>query len=260
MKIKLESDLHIDFEDHNPCLKDIDVYVLAGDVGEFKNIMPWLYDILELNQHVKIIHVIGNHVAYGHKNIDIIEQKLHEFSSWHPRYCFLQNSSIEISGIKFIGATLWTDYNNNNPIDMSMSLSYLSDYRQIKHKMGDANNPISYPWRPEEAYKRHLYSRKYIFEELKKGYSNQKQIVITHHKPYASDNSPLFASYESNLDKEINVCNNVPKYWLYGHTHKADNTKIEYNNGCCTFLSNPKGYPGENIGFDKNFTLEINNE
>lgn len=258
MIIKPNSDLHIDFEDFIPNLQGIDVYVLAGDIGEFKNFMPWVYETLEANEHVHIVHIIGNHELYC-SNIDVIQNKLFEFSKQHYRYHFLQNSSVLLNGINFIGATLWTDFNKHNPIDMSISLTYMSDYKRIKHKKGDVNSPISYPWRPQEAYIRHQQSRKYIFDELEK--NKRKSIVVTHHKPYMSDNSPMFASYETDLDNEINICNNIPMYWIYGHTHKSDFTTIDYNNGSCTFVSNPRGYVfGNNVertGFDKDLILEV---
>jgi predicted phosphodiesterase len=41
--------------------------------------------------------------------------------------------------------------------------------------------------------------------------------------------------------------------WVYGHTHvAADFTKCG-----CRVVSNPRGYPGQETGFDPNLLIEL---
>ena len=45
---------------------------------------------------------------------------------------YLQNETKLIENVLFIGCTLWTDFQNQNPIVMIDAQSLMSDYREIK--------------------------------------------------------------------------------------------------------------------------------
>lgn len=68
MKIKFESDLHVDKRfnyGYEPVdLTDFDIYVIAGDLGQWKFCVPFINKILEKYPHIDIIHTCGNHEYY----------------------------------------------------------------------------------------------------------------------------------------------------------------------------------------------------
>ena len=143
----------------------------------------------------------------------------------------LDNGRVTIDGQKFVGSTLWTDFENENPISMSNVSKGLNDYYHIR---GHYGNKLTH----EETFNEHKDSIKFLKHNVDKD-----TIVLTHHAPILNvsnpqfKNSPIRGGFESDLSGLIFELQ--PKYWLYGHTH--------YNRGLVEFentkiLSNQCGY------------------
>jgi predicted phosphohydrolase len=253
LRIKVESDIHIDFEGHFPKLDDVDLYILPGDVGEDVRGLRFCKELLIKYPNLNIIHVPGNHEYYrGNKyTLEKIDAILSEESFNTLRYHYLQNSSVVLQGIKFIGATLWTDFNNMDPVDMVTAQTIMGDFKAIRTKEGGYSRLL-----PNKVVRLHKRSREYIFNELER--SEEPCIVVTHHKPYRSEYNDLAPAYEVDMDESFDNCNNLPKYWFYGHTHKSEVYLCDRFREEVTFISNCKGYPFEkSTGFDSDFILDI---
>ena len=65
MKLRILSDLHVEFEDFEPPPVDADVVVLAGDIHVRHHGVDWAR---ERFPGVPVLYVLGNHEYYGHRD------------------------------------------------------------------------------------------------------------------------------------------------------------------------------------------------
>lgn len=117
MKINLVSDIHLETYDWIPkfsarkatqMFQNIfacDVLVLAGDiVSSPRMLTEWLE-----TSPVPVVYLLGNHEYYG-KSFDntpnVFRTVLQKLSHVH----LLDRDTVTINGVKFIGTTLWTDF------------------------------------------------------------------------------------------------------------------------------------------------------
>ena len=142
MKIAVCSDLHLEFGDlffTND--QNIDVLILSGDICVAKDIgRPDPDNFMEgakssrivdffkrcSFQFPHVIYIMGNHEHYHGdvaKSASIIRSMLesHMLSNVH----FLDKEFIDIDGVRFIGGTLWTDFNGENEMTMNLSLIHI---------------------------------------------------------------------------------------------------------------------------------------
>lgn len=228
IKINLISDLHIEFSTFDITMLngDADIIVLAGDIGSGMDALPLIKSMTELKP---VIMVLGNHELYGH-DVNIYQRwaevKINNFY-------FLNNSSIDLLGCRFIGSTLWTDLANGK--EFSLAKRTISDYIKIKN------------WTPLESMKQHAISVKYITNALQQAADDQiPVIVITHHPPTYRAIHPIYknipgnGSFASDLDYLIYY--HTPVAWLFGHTHSS----LDFNMDATRLISNPRGYPRRN--------------
>ena len=255
MFLKIESDHHIDIwrayelPVYYPNLKGIDVYIIPGDLAEYKTAVPWLKKLAEDNPQTHIIHIFGNH-GYYNENIDKADKKAVNALKGYENLHHLENNSTVINGVRFIGSCMWVDFNKNNPVDMWNSQSNMNDYNYIRYSTKYTRIT------PNIISGIHNKSRKYVFEELNK--SEETTVVVTHHRPYIKGlHRRLWASYGVDLRKELEECEKPPVLWCYGHTHECDDVTLDYTDGKVRFISNCIGYPSEYTGYDDNLIIEI---
>lgn len=208
-----------------------DVLVLAGDIGypmgEHGDNYLFLLDRFK-QKFNQVILVPGNHEYYQTKdfNRNEIIDKLNiicKKTSCH----LLNNQSIELYGIQFIGTTLWTD------IDP-----------QLKHIIfdgtkGTKGKTFNIIFKDFEAYQNE-FQKCMIFLRDQLAIKHNKKIIITHHIPSYSLQHSKYKMMNLNYDSmfyseilELLDLTNV-KYWFCGHTHEAGsivhgNTQIILN-------------------------------
>ena len=125
MKIQLLSDLHNEFlRNRHNCVDhpwdgsipvtNADIIVLAGDIDTGTNGVKWAIE--ESERLAKpILYVPGNHEFYRHE-YNSLKAEMAELSSGTNVHC-LDYGIYTKDDVRFIGATLWTDYeiNTNMP-------------------------------------------------------------------------------------------------------------------------------------------------
>lgn len=248
MNIRLYSDLHIEFEDFSVLTEGADVVVLAGDIDIGVKGVDW---IERQNFTCPVIYVLGNHEYYKHRYPSLI-RKVKERAAGNNIHV-LENESIEIDGVRFHGATLWTDFEifGNPKVAGYECQQVMRDFKKIRKE------PSYSKLRSIDVAIIHNQSLRWLSDSLSRSES-PLNIVVTHHAPnirsvpehYRSD--IVTAAYASDLSKFISEHN--PNYWLHGHLHNSSN----YHLGACNVLSNPKGYPGEvNDNFDPSFIFSV---
>ncbi len=245
MRLLVMSDLHLEFRSLQ--LPDPDLYdivVLAGDVHSKARSSRWASEHFDK----PVILVAGNHELYGSawgKAFDRLQ------SDAKPNVHFLERKSVVIDGVRFVGCAGWTDFEStgNSALAMLDARTMMNDYKQIRLEPQYSRITPAFIRRQAED------ARQWLSDEISK-YHNGKTVVITHHPPLmrfvpTSERHPhLSAAYGNHwpefLDLNIDL-------WAFGHTHWPIDESI---NGV-RFVSNPRGYPTEEVGFNPEFVVEL---
>jgi predicted phosphodiesterase len=249
MKVRLLSDLHLEFEPFDLSYQGEDVLVLAGDISaHIEQTMTLVRNYLEENKHPQLIFILGNH-DYYHKSI----RETYEFyeNVNIDRFHYLQDDSIVINGIRFYGATLWTDMDNGNKKTMLVSSHCINDYYQIK------GSSISIPFTPAQSYVIHCDSKKRLIKCLDE--SKEPVVVVSHHLPSHKSIDPKYKSFPASGSFASHLDDLVVKAhtYIHGHTH----TSLDYKIQDTRVLCNPRGYSrngkNENPDFNPCLIIEI---
>ena len=169
---------------------------------------------------------------------------------------------MEIDGVVFIGATLWTDLNGNDPITDYTLRTQMNDYKVITNHYKDRDS--YFRLQPEVTYRDHQAAVKYIDDTVKLNY-NKPCVVVTHHSPSRRSMKPMYegdyhmnGGYSSNLEWLMEQNKNL-RVWTHGHTHDFFDYTVEQ----CRVVCNPRGYAGyeqRSREFDPGFAFTINNQ
>lgn len=259
MKINVISDLHLECAPLE--LPGGDILILSGDICEAKHASRQHYKKFfheECAKYREVIYVMGNHEHYSGK-FQLTYSELRAAMPSNVR--LLENESYEVDGVLFIGATLWTDMNKQDPVTMVNIPYYLNDYKYITEYNERSNS--YYKLTPQTTVRAHHESRKYISDTLRarrQSGSTGPVVVCTHHAPSFNsvaekyrDDHIMNGAFYSDLEDLIQEFPEIALY-THGHTH----TRFDYMIGSTRVVCNPRGYhPYESTGFDLNFTIEV---
>lgn len=253
MRIRVLSDLHREFG-HIP-LPEVpaDVVVLAGDVDRGTRGVTWARMAFP---GLPVLYIAGNHEHYDER-IGRLHEKLREAAGGSNVH-ILENETFELSGYRFFGATLWTDFNLLDDQVTAMAAAGsrergMNDYRKIRRK--DAGR-----LQPRHTAMLHADSRRALTEFLARG-DPARAIVITHHAPSIrslpedKQREPISAAYASNLEHVMTA--NGPAVWIHGHIHRPCDYRIEKTrivNNAFRYLD---GQQIEGRGFRGDLVLEL---
>jgi len=248
MRVRILSDLHLEFGEFTLPETPADLVILAGDVHVRRNPVPW---ILKSFPEVPVLYIAGNHEFYGEKFPRQTEKLREETAGTNIH--FLENETLELGGYRFFGSTLWTDMDLFGDVQASSieAGALMNDYRRIHH------STTYRKLRPVDTRARHILSLQAITAFLTEG-DARKSIVVTHHAPSILSlpprrrSHPLSCAYASRLDDFIKQ--HQPLLWIHGHIHHSQDYRI----GETRILSNPHGYIDEpNPNFDPLLTVEL---
>lgn len=215
------------------------ILILAGDIGypTDKNYWTFLEDCSNRYKHV--ICVAGNHEYYNEYNNmdqidDLIRTKSQELFDLNGNFHYLNNSTITIDGVKYIGSTLWSNLDSTRKKDITHGLN---DFYSIQMNFCKRFTFDDYQ-------KRHQRDLLWLQNELNQTVSTNTTnfVVITHHLPSEQlihtkyKSHPINSAFFTNLDHVIKG-----KLWIAGHTH-TPMTKII---GSTKVIVNPFGYASE---------------
>jgi Icc-related predicted phosphoesterase len=283
MKVTLVSDLHLEFSDL--IMPGGDVLIIAGDLCEAKHIKQSQYEsdtaLAEAATHGnplkrndrfyrflaeecsakyrETVMVMGNHEHYGFR----FEKTANHIRDQLPdNITLLDNSSHVIDDVLFVGGTLWTDLNRDDPVTHQVLTQGMNDYRQITQH--DQAKNAYYKLTTRRTWQEHQRTKNFIEKTLKdnRGVLKLPVVVVTHHAPSYLSVSPWYqgdhkfnGGYASDLSALI-LDNPEIQYWVHGHTHDC----FDYTVGSTRVLCNPRGYVGYEQRakeFDPGFTFEI---
>jgi predicted phosphodiesterase len=262
MRVQILSDLHLEKRplDFNFLITTpADIIVLAGDIGDpfsdtYANVIIWC---TQYSDHIVIIagnNEYRNAVGYTIAEIDTHIKRLSDdiSASSTKNVTYLQcGDSIEIGGVHFIGATLWSHIPQHMVGDIDQSV--------IAHMLRDIYIQHQTPITLTTMNVLHLTHRTGIYNAILKGIKHGlKNIVISHHAPflmYSGSKRPLtYVDYMYGSDLSCFMGYDIVRYWIYGHTHK--NTVQNIQGTAC--ITNQYGNNVQALdGFSKTFSIDV---
>lgn len=290
MRVTVCSDIHLEFgpieltNDGNA-----DVLILSGDICVARDLNERdVYEVMGHDRSSKyhkffqecsarfphVIYVAGNHEHYHGdyaNTISKLKQRLGYLSNLH----ILDKEKLMIDGVLFVGGTLWTDMNKEDPVTMANIRGVMNDYRQVdnsnemcsvrtyvpkdkpvgmtdddwlklpyddRHVVEFKQRPASFM--PEHSVADHKSMLAFVEQSLADLPLDQKVVVVGHHAPCKASTKPRYegehiinGAYSSDLTEFILDRPQI-KMWTHGHTHH----NFDYMIGNCRVVCNPRGY------------------
>lgn len=249
VKVQYVSDLHLEFSDCAiPILPDTDILVLAGDIhsnltsgAQFVKNLSTLTPPRPTGQPLHIVLILGNHECYKHTYPETVAQMRQLYQDIMTNVHFLENDSVTLLGVKFVGAALWCD----PPVESHFLIQHsIADFVRIQD------------WTLTSCQAQCRESVAYIESQLQN--YDGPTVVVTHFCPSLHS---IHERYQKRpQDRMINryfatplddlIAHNSPVAWIHGHTHSSMDytlkTQGKDNSGVCRVLCNPRGYSNDN--------------
>lgn len=268
MKLLVLSDLHLEFgrlstvKDGRGIEDGADVVVLAGDIAEGERGIRWARETFISKE---IVYVAGNHEFYGH-GFEALMDRMREVARQMDVH-FLERDEVTISGVRFLGTTLWTNFELYGSPALAMHLSgkRMNDFQYIKTFRGFARQADGCiglrNFKPEDARQEHYLSVAWLDAELAKG-DPARTVVVTHHAPSQQSLHPRFDGddlspcYISDLPHLLGRS----ALWIHGHVHNSFDYRVQGTR----VVANPRGYitskkhgTPENGAFDPALVVQL---
>lgn len=274
MRILILSDLHLEVWREAPKrAKEIlaavqpdvdvsrpDVVVLAGDIDVGDRAVAWADQTFP---NLPVIYVHGNHEAYGQK-LDTLKERLAEACSATGHIHLLDKGELVIGNVRFLGATLWTDFQLLGPDGIQKAMQSaaigMNDYRKIRLAKAGYRKI-----KPLDVAQWHWEDRVWLQDRLAEPFSGST-VVVTHMGPSLQSipdrfmGNALSAAFASNLEALVSKSD----LWIHGHIHDS----MDYAVGRARVVCNPLGYPErgpdghwfrENPLYDPHLVVEVGN-
>jgi predicted phosphodiesterase len=250
MRIHVLSDLHIEFGDWTPPQTNADVVVLAGDIFTECAGPAWARQQFG---DKRLIYVLGNHEFYGGQWQQVLQDTRAKARELDIE--LLEDTAIVVDGVRFLGTTLWTDFevDGSDAPDVELAMRtarrHMNDYALIRYE--------ARRFTPEDSRRLHLASRAWLQQQLAQPFAG-KTVVVTHHLPHAGSIHPQYEGdalnpgFVSHLPQL--VCAPVD-VWIHGHTHCSCDYQVAQTRVVC----NPRGYAPDELNpqFKPDFILEV---
>ncbi|WP_284213494.1 metallophosphoesterase [Comamonas jiangduensis] len=276
MKIQLLSDLHLEVHPHYQATPaaDAEVLVLAGDIGSYQegSLLQGEYFGLErfspLPQFAAwpcpVIFVPGNH-EYDLQDWDAAHARLR-------RVCdtlgiiWLERESVVLNAVRFVGTTLWTDYDAIALLDDKVQAGDMGRLLKLREKSFRAANFYlrktggtrhGQPFLAEPMREQALVCQAWLREALAQPFVG-KTVAVTHFAPSLHSCDPRYGL----VPGSAGFCNALDDLlphahlWLHGHLHApsdytASGLHADGSAWNCRVVANPLGYArkGEQLHF-----------
>lgn len=292
MKIAVTSDVHLEFGDldfEND--SGAEVLVLSGDIcvaRDLKDHDPngimegtrsdrmhkFFQRCSERFEHV--VYVAGNHEHYD-GDFPSTYPRLKDRLGYLKNVHILDKECFTHKGVTFIGGTLWTDMNNEDPLTLFHIKRSMNDFQTVEnsahkvyrtvplYKKGDDGQYLkdekgfyiqegtkkkeeNATFSPQDAVEEHRkclgYFKNVLLNIREQGSNGNKVVVCTHHTPSFQSMAPWYANdtlmnggYHTNLEEFI-LDHPEIVLWTHGHVHDD----FDYMVGDCRVVCNPRGY------------------
>ena len=255
VKLHILSDLHLSVQGMEHPQTDADAVILAGDIARPAAAIEWARGFGK-----PVLYVPGNHEFYG-SGLDETRALL-QAASAGSQVQVLDNRSVQLQGVRFIGSTLWTDFlaagdGAARTHAMTQAQQFMRDFSRIRRAGPEGG---SAPFSPEDSASLFAANVRWLQQECARPFAGPT-VVITHHAPSLQSIHPRFAGSPINAcfvsDVEALVAASGARLWVHGHTHDS----FDYLLGGTRVLCNPRGYARggaiENALFDPQLVVAV---
>ncbi len=198
MKIHLISDIHTEVDKKLVLTAPLeaDLIVLAGYIANGTDGVAWAQQCYGTD--IPVVYICGNHEFYYN---EISLRKDIAKCAAGTNIHFLDNQSKVIDGVRFIGTTLWTSFDDwSDQLIINYLHQQMNDYNFIKATDFYANSTLVEQATtiqkdslesalakkgllvPIITYMKHIEAVQYLKTELSNPF-NGKTVVVTHHAP-----------------------------------------------------------------------------
>ena len=289
MKIQLLSDLHLESNPHFTAAPapGADALVLAGDIGSYQvgsqltalNIPDFglgRFSPLPLGSGgaawpVPVFFLPGNH-EYDGLDFDEAHLRLRETCE-RLGMVWLERETVVMAGVRFIGCTLWTDFDAladlnpqiNPQVNSQAADSPLTQQLQAREKAFRAANFYlkknhsfrqGQPMLADAVREQGVKSQDWLRRALAEAFDGPT-VVVTHFAPSLLSADPRYglnagtAGFCNGLDELLGSA----RLWLHGHLH----CPADYVKNGCRVVANPLGYArkGEQAAFRADLLITV---
>ena len=267
MKLQLISDLHLEVHPHfqpRPA-PGADLLVLAGDVGSYQGGSLLSDSDFGLGRFapangwpVPVLFVPGNH-EYDNLDFDQTHERLRETCA-RLGVTWLERETLILQGVRFIGTTLWTDFDALAPADGDLTKVLRARAKAFRaanfylHKTGATRAGV--PLLAEGWRDQGLVCQQWLRQALAQSFDGPT-VVVTHFAPSLRSADPRYgvtpgtAGFCNSLDDLLPLA----QLWIHGHLH----CQHDYMAGGCRVVANTLGYAakGEQQGFRPQWVLPV---
>jgi predicted phosphodiesterase len=277
MRIQLLSDLHLErAPDWQPkLLPDIDVLVLAGDIGSYQT-GSWLtgddFGLRRFSPRTpgapwkRVLYLPGNHEFDSH-DYDTTYARLRALCG-ELGIEWLDRETIVIGDVRFVGTTLWADFDALALAEKSLTLQlrqrekafraanyYLRKYTTLKN----GEPVLAEGWRAMS-----LADQAWLRAALATPFDGTT-VAVTHFAPSLRSADPRYGL----VPGTAGFCNSMDDFlpladlWLHGHLHCFNDYVVrgqaDGRDWACRVVANPLGYAGkgEREDFRADLVIEI---
>ena len=254
MNLLVLSDLHLE---NQPIQIDVppeaDAVVLAGDIAEGADGILWARETF---RDLPVFYVAGNHEFYGGE-VGAVAAAMRQAAAG-SNVLLLEKAACVMGGVRFLGATLWTDFSlfagddeNGQAWAKADAARYVPDFDSRIRCLAD-DHAIGLT--PDITQRWHRQSAAWLARELAKPFQG-KTVVITHHAPSARSVPECYAAHPA-TPAFASPCDGLVAHadlWIHGHMHQA----CEYAIGKCRVVGNPRGYVGDASGFEHSKLISV---
>jgi predicted phosphodiesterase len=280
MKLQLLSDLHLEAHPHwiaQPA-PGADLLVLAGDIGSYQSGSLLTDTDFGLGQFsprngwpTPVIFVPGNH-EYDGMDFDEAHIRLRETCD-RLGLIWLERESVVLSGVRFVGTTLWSDFDALAPDTSDVptrngtepAANPLAQLLKSRDKAFRAANYYlrktlttrkGAPWLAEGLREQALLCQTWLREALAQRFAGTT-VVVTHFAPSLLSADPRYgrtpgtAGFCNALDDMLPLA----QWWFHGHLHAPS----DYTAMGCRVVANPLGYARKNeqLAFKPDYLVEV---
>lgn len=284
MRIQLLSDLHLEAHPHfqpTPA-PGADVLVLAGDVGSYQtgSLLQGEWFGLErfspLPQYAHwpcpVLFVPGNH-EYDAQDWDAAHHRLRQICD-ALGIQWLERESVVLQGVRFLGTTLWTDYDAIALQDPKVQAGDIGQLLKLREKSFRAANFYlkktggtrhGAPFLAEPMRAQALACQQWLREALAQPFEGPT-VAVTHFAPSLRSSDPRYglvpgtAGFCNALDELLPQAD----LWLHGHLHAPSDYVVQGprpngSTGTCRVVANPLGYArkGEQAHFQASHCITL---
>ena len=249
VRLNILSDLHLSRGSMPLPAAHADVVILAGDIARPERAIEWALQLT-----TPVVYVPGNHEFYGSSISATIDELKRRCAGTHIHV--LDKEEITLHGVRFLGATLWTDFMLFGPGEqrtksIAAGLEFIRDFSRIQSD----HNPRE-PFTPLESEGLFHAHRAWLEQKLDEPVQ-QPTVVITHHAPSPRSIHPRFEGSLINTcfvsDIEYLMSAKRARLWIHGHVHDS----FDYVVNGTRVVSNPRGYVKDGINENASFNPDL---